>query len=88
MTTTQGAAPPPGLLTALRPRQWAKNVLVLAPLLPAARSVDLDALTGAAVAFAVFCAASSAVYLVNDALRPRGRPGPSAQAQPPDRRGR
>jgi decaprenyl-phosphate phosphoribosyltransferase len=66
VTTTHGAAPAPGLLTALRPRQWAKNALVLAPLLPAARSVDLDALTGAAVAFAVFCAASSAVYLVND----------------------
>ena len=61
-----GAAPVPGLLLAARPRQWAKNVLVLAPLLPAARLVDLDALTGAAVAFVVFCMASSAVYLVND----------------------
>ena len=66
MTTLHAAAPAPGLLTALRPRQWVKNALVLAPLLPAARSVDLDALTGAAVAFAMFCAASSAVYLVND----------------------
>lgn len=66
MTTTSGAAPAPGLLTAMRPRQWAKNALVLAPLLPAARSVDLDALTGAAAAFAMFCAASSAVYLLND----------------------
>lgn len=60
------AAEAPGLLTAMRPRQWAKNALVLAPLLPAARSVDVDALAGADVAFAVFCAASSAVYLVND----------------------
>ena len=66
MTTMQSAAPAPGLLQAMRPRQWAKNALVLAPLLPAARSVDLDALTGAAVAFVMFCAASSAVYLVND----------------------
>ena len=61
-----GAPPAPGLLTAMRPRQWAKNALVLAPLLPAGRSLDLDALAGAAVAFAMFCAASSAVYLVND----------------------
>ena len=66
MTTLHGAAPAPGLLVAMRPRQWAKNALVLAPLLPAARSVDLDALVGAAVAFVMFCAASSAVYLVND----------------------
>ena len=66
MTTTYSAAPAPGLLVAMRPRQWAKNALVLAPLLPAARSVDLDALLGAAVAFVMFCAASSAVYLMND----------------------
>lgn len=66
MTMLHSAAPAPGLLVAMRPRQWAKNALVLAPLLPAARSVDLDALTGAAVAFAMFCAASSAVYLLND----------------------
>jgi decaprenyl-phosphate phosphoribosyltransferase len=59
-------APTSGLLTALRPRQWAKNALVLAPLLPAARSVGIDELQGAAVAFVVFCAASSAVYLFND----------------------
>ena len=59
-------AAPPGLLTAMRPRQWAKNVLVVAPLLPAARQLDTDALTGAAVAFLMFCAASSAVYLGND----------------------
>ncbi len=67
MTTT--SAPPllaPGLLTAMRPRQWAKNALVVAPLLPAARQVDATALGGALVAFLMFCAASSAVYLVND----------------------
>jgi len=62
----QSAAPAPGLLLAMRPRQWAKNALVLAPLLPAARSVDLDALEGALTAFLVFCMASSAVYLFND----------------------
>jgi len=66
VTTSYRTATAPGLLTAMRPRQWAKNALVLAPLLPAARSVGADALEGAAVAFLVFCAASSAVYLFND----------------------
>jgi len=65
-TTSALLVAPPGLLTAMRPRQWAKNVLVVAPLLPAARQLDADAVTGAAVAFAMFCAASSAVYLFND----------------------
>ena len=64
--TTPLLVAPPGLLTAMRPRQWVKNVLVLAPLLPAARALDADALTGAGVAFLMFCAAASAVYLGND----------------------
>ena len=55
-----------GLLSAVRPRQWAKNALVLTPLLPAAGSVDGQAVTGALVAFVAFCATASAVYLVND----------------------
>ena len=65
---TTAYAPPfgPALLTAMRPRQWVKNALVLTPLLPAAQSVDADSLAGAAVAFVAFCAVSSAVYLVND----------------------
>ncbi len=66
MTLTSSPVLTPGLLAAVRPRQWAKNVLVVAPLLPAARQVDLGALQGALVAFAMFCAAASAVYLVND----------------------
>lgn len=66
MSTTQSGVAPAGLLTAMRPRQWVKNVLVLAPLLPAARQVDADALRGAAVAFVAFCAVASAVYLLND----------------------
>ena len=66
MTTAYAPAVAPALLTAMRPRQWAKNALVLTPLLPAAQSVDLHALTGALVAFVAFCATASAVYLVND----------------------
>ncbi|SDX76312.1 decaprenyl-phosphate phosphoribosyltransferase [Geodermatophilus africanus] len=56
-----------GLLRAMRPRHWTKNLLVLVPLLPAGsalRQVDpLDVL----LAFAAFCLISSSVYLVNDA---------------------
>lgn len=67
MTAAPPVAPsPPGLVAALRPRQWVKNLLVLAPLLPAAGQLDLAAVRGALVAFLVFCAASSAVYLGND----------------------
>ncbi len=51
---------------ALRPRQWVKNVFVLAALVFAGRLDDPSAVGRALEAFAVFCALSSAVYLVND----------------------
>lgn len=54
------------LLTALRPRQWAKNLLVLAAPLAAGKLLDVDVVVPTAVAFVAFCCASSAVYLVND----------------------
>ncbi|RMH21853.1 MAG: decaprenyl-phosphate phosphoribosyltransferase [Acidobacteria bacterium] len=57
-------------IRALRPVQWIKNVFVLAPVVFAQRLADVAALGRAALAFAVFCAAASAVYLWND-LRDR-----------------
>jgi 4-hydroxybenzoate polyprenyltransferase len=51
---------------ALRPDQWAKNVLVFAALVFGLRLYDSEALVRAVLAFAAFCAASSAVYLLND----------------------
>jgi 4-hydroxybenzoate polyprenyltransferase len=51
---------------ALRTRHWVKNVFVLAPLVFAKRAADPAALGRSLAAFAVFCALSSAVYLVND----------------------
>lgn len=57
-------------IVALRPRQWVKNVFVLAALVFAGRLGDPVAVARALGAFAVFCALSSAVYLVND-LRDR-----------------
>lgn len=52
-------------LTALRPRQWTKNLIVFAaPLF--AFSLTWKSLLGSSLAFVLFCAASSAFYLLND----------------------
>jgi len=63
------AAPRPltGLVRAMRPRQWTKNVLVLAPLLPAGDALADADLLGVLVTLVSFCLMSSGVYLVNDA---------------------
>ncbi|WP_439216337.1 decaprenyl-phosphate phosphoribosyltransferase [Corynebacterium glucuronolyticum] len=60
---------PDAMIKALRPKQWVKNVLVVAA--PAA--AGSEALTNAGtlrdivIAFAVFCMAASSIYLINDA---------------------
>lgn len=60
-----------GILKALRPRQWLKNVLVVAaPLATLGGNVHYDyrdITYKVAVAFVVFCLAASSTYLVNDA---------------------
>lgn len=55
-------------LRLLRPRQWTKNLLLFAALLFARRLFDPAALGLAALGFAIFCAASSSVYVLNDLL--------------------
>jgi decaprenyl-phosphate phosphoribosyltransferase len=59
-----------GVVKAMRPRQWVKNVLVAAaPLAAWGTDVHYDwrrVLGQVAVAFVVFCLAASSVYLVND----------------------
>ncbi|HZC93929.1 MAG TPA: decaprenyl-phosphate phosphoribosyltransferase [Mycobacterium sp.] len=59
-----------GVVKAMRPRQWVKNVLVAAaPLAALGTSVHYDyvkMLDQVAIAFVVFCLAASSVYLVND----------------------
>ncbi|MBB4852908.1 decaprenyl-phosphate phosphoribosyltransferase [Mycobacteroides chelonae] len=61
-----------GVVRAMRPRQWVKNVLVvaapLATLGGTARYDYLRVCSTAAVAFVVFSLAASAIYLINDAL--------------------
>jgi 4-hydroxybenzoate polyprenyltransferase len=59
-----------GLVAAMRPRQWAKNVFVLAPLVFSQSLTEPRALARAGLAFVAFCMAASAVYLFND-LRDR-----------------
>lgn len=63
---------PAGLVKALRPRQWVKNVLVFAAPLAALGddryAYDYrDVLIRVSIAFVVFSLAASSVYLVNDA---------------------
>jgi decaprenyl-phosphate phosphoribosyltransferase len=59
-----------GVIKAMRPRQWVKNLLVLAaPLAALGRGVHYDyyqVLMDVAIAFVVFCLAASSVYLIND----------------------
>jgi 4-hydroxybenzoate polyprenyltransferase len=75
-----GSAPEPGhlvhpvrrrsavlnLLISLRPGQWTKNLLVFAGLLFGQRLFDKASAERAFGAFAVFCALSGVVYLIND----------------------
>jgi 4-hydroxybenzoate polyprenyltransferase len=56
------------LLISLRPGQWTKNLFVFAALVFAQRLGDMDAVMKAVIAFFVFCALSSTVYLINDVL--------------------
>jgi decaprenyl-phosphate phosphoribosyltransferase len=56
-----------GLVRTARPRQWVKNVLVLAAPFGAARITNGPVLLAALVAFVAFCLAASAIYLINDA---------------------
>src|SRR5262245_3742442 len=54
------------LIRCLRPGQWTKNLLVFAGLLFGHRLFDPEAVGRAVAAFAIFCALSGAVYLIND----------------------
>lgn len=54
------------IIKLLRMKQWIKNTFVLAPLLFSHSFIYTDACIKAALAFVVFCLASSAVYILND----------------------
>jgi 4-hydroxybenzoate polyprenyltransferase len=65
-TTVPGRSLAFSLLISLRPDQWTKNLLVFAGLLFGKRLLDPAAVADATVAFAIFCALSGAIYLIND----------------------
>jgi 4-hydroxybenzoate polyprenyltransferase len=68
---------------ALRPRQWSKNLLLFAGLLFAAKLGDVTRWLEALLAFVVYCAASSAAYLVNDVRdAPHDREHPIKRLRP------
>jgi len=76
------------LLRAARPRQWSKNVLVLAAPCAAGVIARPQIAMRVALAFVVFCLLSSATYLVNDVrdrdqdrLHPRKRLRPVAAGE-------
>jgi 4-hydroxybenzoate polyprenyltransferase/phosphoserine phosphatase len=78
-------------LRAMRPHQWAKNLLVFLPMLAAH---DLTVFPAAVAAFVAFCLTASSVYLVNDLLdlsadraHPRKRTRPFAAGEIPIARG-
>ncbi|MFF9895625.1 decaprenyl-phosphate phosphoribosyltransferase [Streptomyces longispororuber] len=58
---------PLGLLKTARPRQWIKNVLVIAAPAAAGELFSPGALRQLGLVFLLFTAAASAVYLINDA---------------------
>lgn len=55
-----------GLLTLIRPRQWVKNVFVIAPLIFAGEFLNIASIEKVLLATLIFCIASSATYIVND----------------------
>lgn len=70
-TTTTARAPAfssavVGLVRTARPRQWVKNVLVLAAPVAAGVISEPDVLRAVVVAFVAFSLAASGIYLVND----------------------
>jgi len=56
-----------GILKAIRPHQWSKNILLFVPLL-AAHSITYEAVAAALIGFVAFSLTASSVYLVNDML--------------------
>lgn len=80
----------PPFVEAMRPHQWVKNLLVLAPLAftPKGLIYELWAWGAVLAAYASFCLAASSIYLLNDivdrdedALHPKKRARPIASGR-------
>ena len=84
----------PAFVEALRPHQWVKNLLVMAPLAftPKGLVYELSSWISVLFAFASFCLAASSIYLLNDivdreedARHPKKRLRPIASGRLPVR---
>jgi len=77
-------------ITAMRPHQWVKNLLIFAGLLLGHQLLDLQSFALTSLAFAAFCLAASSAYIFNDLLdlpgdraHPRKRKRPFAAGRMP-----
>ena len=83
-----GAFPSPGrnvraFIRALRPHQWAKNALLLVPLLAAHHLAAPGGVLNGLLAVAAFCLCASSVYVINDLLDlPSDRAHPRKSKRP------
>jgi 4-hydroxybenzoate polyprenyltransferase len=76
-------SPARAAFVALRPRQWTKNLLLFAGIVFAAKLGDWSRWLDALAAFAAYCAASSAAYLLNDVRdAPHDRAHPVKRMRP------
>ena len=74
---------PLSLFLSLRPSQWTKNLIVFAGLIFGQRLLEPRAVAQSCAAFAIFCALSGVVYLVNDvADREADRRHPTKRNRP------
>ncbi len=76
------------IIKTMRPRQWPKNLFVLAGLIFDGQLSNLTSLSVTLLAFALFCLVSSLVYIINDLtdiksdqLHPQKRKRPLASGQ-------
>jgi 4-hydroxybenzoate polyprenyltransferase len=71
------------ILASLRPHQWTKNLVVLAPLALSKHLFEPEPLLRSVLAFVLFCGLSGVVYLVNDVADfERDRLHPSKRLRP------
>jgi len=56
------------LIKTMRPKQWSKNIFVLAALIFDVKLFAVPFLVKSLLAFVIFCAISSSVYIVNDVV--------------------
>jgi 4-hydroxybenzoate polyprenyltransferase len=71
------------LVKLMRPKQWTKNMFVLAPLIFSFKLRDLNFVSNAMIATLVFCLSASAIYIVNDLIdRKADRRHPKKRTRP------